>query len=110
MATLQQRRNLIGSTLLHDKVRVAAYDIATFVLNDPARANEHPYFRNIVNNPDTWNVQPLVWEVVQNGDIQEKMVTNPSAHSENALDTDIIYVVTTAITKFSVPPVTEPQP
>ncbi|WP_026463655.1 hypothetical protein [Adhaeribacter aquaticus] len=110
MATLQQRKNLINSPLLHDKIRIAAYDIAVAVLLDPNRTTEHPYFQNIINNPDKWNTMPLAWLVATNPDIQEKMVTNPSAHSEDALDQDISYVVTVEIVKFSVPVNTNVQP
>ena len=104
MASLQQRKTLIGNTLLHDKVRVAAYDYAAYVLNDVNRANEHPYFQNIINNPSGWKVEPLVWDVVANADIQEKMINNPTAYSENDLDVNIKYVVEVSIVKYSVPP------
>lgn len=103
MATLKQRRELINDATLHARIRIAAFDVAVAVLSDPTRANEHPFFQNIVDNPESWNIQPLVWEMAKNPAIIEKMITNPGGFSEDALDNDIVYVVTTAITKFSVP-------
>jgi hypothetical protein len=95
MSTFITIYNLSKDENLKKRARAAMVKIATFVLSDPNRSAEHPYFKGIMDSPDSdhW-LAPLMWELALNGDVQ---------NNYGGPDSDIEYILNSTVTKYSIP-------